>query len=396
MADGSARPVIIVGAGISGLLLAQYLTQSGIPFRIFERREDLATTNVGWGLTLSWSLPTLRNLLPAPLRERLPEAYVDSAAVERGEASAFPFFDLSTGELKAKTPLAPESQRIRVSRERFRKLLATDITIEWGETFTSYDTGEDCVSVRFEDGSQCVGCLLVGCDGAHSRVRRILLPKAQNNHIPIRVMGTKVHLTPSEIEPLRNLDSFFLQATSSRNNTFTYFSVLDAPGDEGGQTYTAQFVVSWPYRKELPVHDSLVAMPTSDTARLELLKTFAETWAEPIRSFALNLPNTVELKPLELSDWPPPRGIHDRGDGANHSIQDVQEIARKVAPMLSARSSENALRAAIDRYENEVTARCRPAVLASRQAALDAHEYGRINASSPLLSPRVMKLEFNE
>lgn len=130
MANKVETPIIVVGAGISGLLLAQYLTQAKIPFRIFERREDLETTNVGWGLTLTWSLPTLRDLLPASLWDRLPEAYVDRAAVERGEASAFPFFDLSTGELKAKTPLAPETRRIRVSREKFRKLLAIGISVE--------------------------------------------------------------------------------------------------------------------------------------------------------------------------------------------------------------------------------------------------------------------------
>lgn len=130
MAHNLENPLIIIGAGISGLLLAQHLTQAKIPFRIFERRENLETINEGWGLTLNWSLPTLRHLLPATLWDRLPEAYVDRAAVERGEASLFPFFDLSTGELKAKTPPAPESRRVRVNREKFRNLLATGIHIE--------------------------------------------------------------------------------------------------------------------------------------------------------------------------------------------------------------------------------------------------------------------------
>ncbi len=123
-------PVLIVGAGISGLLLAQYLRKEQIAFQIFERDADLATRGVGWGLTLHWSLPALRSLLPENLVRRLPEAYVDRAAVERGETSAFPFFDLSTGELKASTPAAPESQRIRVSRERLRHLLSAGIDIQ--------------------------------------------------------------------------------------------------------------------------------------------------------------------------------------------------------------------------------------------------------------------------
>ncbi|KAJ4181487.1 hypothetical protein NW755_011024 [Fusarium falciforme] len=126
----SPQPVLIIGAGISGLLLAQHLRQQGIPSRVFERDADLATRGAGWGLTLHWSLPALRSLLPGNLVDRLPEAYVDRSAVAEGLSSSFPFFDISTGELKASTPKAPESDRIRVTREGLRNVLATDIEIE--------------------------------------------------------------------------------------------------------------------------------------------------------------------------------------------------------------------------------------------------------------------------
>jgi flavin-dependent dehydrogenase len=134
MTSDQGKPVLIVGAGISGLLLAQYLRKSGIPFRIFERDTDLTTRGVGWGLTLHWSLPALRTLLPHDLLRRLPEAYVDRVAVEQDQVSTFPFFDLATGELKASTPKAPESQRIRVSREKLRLLLAAGVDIQVRET----------------------------------------------------------------------------------------------------------------------------------------------------------------------------------------------------------------------------------------------------------------------
>jgi 2-polyprenyl-6-methoxyphenol hydroxylase-like FAD-dependent oxidoreductase len=125
-------PVIIIGAGISGLLLAQQLHKSQTPYKIFERDSDFSTRGVGWGLTLHWSLPALQELLPQELFDQLRDTYVDRAAVERGESSTFPFFDLSTGEKKYSSPKAVESQRIRVTREKLRRLLATGIDIQVG------------------------------------------------------------------------------------------------------------------------------------------------------------------------------------------------------------------------------------------------------------------------
>lgn len=123
-------PALIIGAGISGLLLAQQFRQMGKPFLIFERDDSFSTRGLGWGLTLHWSLPALRALLPEDLLLRLPDTYVDRAAVERGESSTFPFFDLTTGELKGASPRAGENERIRVTREGLRRLLATDIDIQ--------------------------------------------------------------------------------------------------------------------------------------------------------------------------------------------------------------------------------------------------------------------------
>jgi hypothetical protein len=123
-------PILILGAGVSGLLLAQYLRKTGVPFVVFERDADLATRGLGWGLTIHWSLPALRSLLPAELVARLPEAYVDREAVEQGRASTFPFFDLSSGALVAATPKAGDDARIRVARDRFRRLLAAGIDIQ--------------------------------------------------------------------------------------------------------------------------------------------------------------------------------------------------------------------------------------------------------------------------
>lgn len=53
--------------------------------------------------------------------------------------------------------------------------------------------------------------------------------------------------------------------------------------------------------------------------------------------------------------------------------------------------STQALRDALDVYENDVFRRAEPSVLNSRQACVDAHDFTRILDESPLVSARVLK-----
>lgn len=71
------------------------------------------------------------------------------------------------------------------------------------------------------------------------------------------------------------------------------------------------------------------------------------------------------------------------------------DLVELVLPQVQDSSSLN-LRPALDRYEDKAVARTRPAVLASRQACLDAHQWSRISPASPLLSRRSINVKFNE
>ena len=44
--------VLIIGAGVGGLVLAQILHNYGVPFEIFERDEGSLTRKQGWALAL--------------------------------------------------------------------------------------------------------------------------------------------------------------------------------------------------------------------------------------------------------------------------------------------------------------------------------------------------------
>lgn len=123
---------LIIGAGITGLLLAQALKKHGVSFSIFDRDSSPgqdSTRTKGWGLALHWSLSNLYSLLPRDLVDRLPETYVDPS-VAKGD-SHFPFFDLDTGERRFEIR---SEERIRVSREALRNLLLEGISVKVGSS----------------------------------------------------------------------------------------------------------------------------------------------------------------------------------------------------------------------------------------------------------------------
>lgn len=123
----SQPPVIIVGAGITGLVLAQALKKHSIPFQVYERDPNPEYRGKGWGITIHWALNSLLGCLPQHLIDRLPEAYVDREATRNGENGNFLFFNLRTAEALWQVP---PSKRIRMAREKFRRLLMDGIDIK--------------------------------------------------------------------------------------------------------------------------------------------------------------------------------------------------------------------------------------------------------------------------
>jgi 2-polyprenyl-6-methoxyphenol hydroxylase-like FAD-dependent oxidoreductase len=69
------KPILIIGAGVVGLTLAQGLRAAGIPFQIFEQLEESSERSQGWGLTLHWSLNALERTIGPQLSARLSEVH---------------------------------------------------------------------------------------------------------------------------------------------------------------------------------------------------------------------------------------------------------------------------------------------------------------------------------
>ena len=80
-----------------------------------------------------------------------------------------------------------------------------------------------------------------------------------------------------------------------------------------------------------------------------------------------------------------PRSSRYRGEGANHGIVDAALLVDQLKKFHVGQISQSE---AIKTYEAEMIERTHAAVLMSRQAALDGHEWSAITDSSPLIGGR--------
>ncbi|KAL9622213.1 MAG: hypothetical protein Q9160_003396 [Pyrenula sp. 1 TL-2023] len=174
-------PVLIIGAGIGGLCLAQGLKKAAVNFEIYERDQSAAFRAQGYRLKIeATGDEALRTCLPPEVYQK----FLDSCAIfSLGETD----FNAVSGELtrsRQGSGLAG-GQGLKPARTADRTVLRSVLMsglenhLHYGKELLRYEElGEDgTVIAHFSDGSSVRGSLLVGADGARSVVRRQYLPE---------------------------------------------------------------------------------------------------------------------------------------------------------------------------------------------------------------------------
>jgi heterodisulfide reductase subunit A-like polyferredoxin len=77
-------PIIIIGAGLVGLTLAQALKKAGFEFEFYDRDSSLEERPAGWGITMHWALSALESCLPADVFRQLLSIQVNPAEGGKG------------------------------------------------------------------------------------------------------------------------------------------------------------------------------------------------------------------------------------------------------------------------------------------------------------------------
>lgn len=172
----------IVGAGLGGLVLARVLDMNGIDAVVYERESSRGARGQGGMLDLD-SRTGQRAMREAGLINQF-------HAIARREGQDLRLLEPDgTLLLQADTPDDAPLERPEVDRADLRNLLLDSLpehAVRWGHAFAHADHG----LLHFANGNSATYDLLVGADGADSRVRALLTDALPAHTGPCSPAGT--------------------------------------------------------------------------------------------------------------------------------------------------------------------------------------------------------------
>jgi 2-polyprenyl-6-methoxyphenol hydroxylase-like FAD-dependent oxidoreductase len=277
-----------------------------------------------------------------------------------------------------------EDQEYNVSRMTLRQVLFTGMEdlISFDKTFTHYEQHpDDTVTAHFADGETATGDVLVGADGANSRVRRQHLPHAGHTETGLIGISGKVALTANNADllPVRAMDG--LSMLFDRRGQFGIIHAMRLPWQDGAPkegigASDATLIAAWPglrydnttdylswglsTSKSLAPHDVL---HRDGDALHELALALTADWdprwrelittSDPSADLALSIRTSDPIPPWQPSDVTLlGDAIHTmtpgRGAGANTALRDARELRDR---LVRVRDGELAKNQAIGDYE---------------------------------------------
>lgn len=341
--------IAVIGAGPAGLTCARVLKLHDIDATVYDVDAHLTARDAGGTLDLHADSGQIA----------IEDAHLlaEFTALARPEGQATTARDHNGTVLRAFVPDESDTAAPEIDRGELRTLLADHVDdIRWGHKLTAATKHDDTVRLTFANGTETTADLVIGADGAWSRVRPLL-----TDATPYYTGVTFVEVRFADVD-----------------HRHPHIAELVGDGhlfarDGEGHAIIAQRNGDGHVRAYIGVRTG-----EPDTTRENLLTEFA-AWAELMRQFltdhdgdAINRPLYALPAPLT---WPHTTGVTLLGDaahlmspfggfGANLAMLDGAELARAIA-------EEPTIDQAITRYEATMLPRAGKHATESNQALAD-------------------------
>jgi 2-polyprenyl-6-methoxyphenol hydroxylase-like FAD-dependent oxidoreductase len=390
--------VIIAGGGIGGLALAQSLRKTGVDVAVYERDRHRTDRLQGFRIHISPHGS-------AALHECLPTDLFSAFVASSGKGGAFRFATEQLDELlrlDVHTGGPPERGHYGVSRITLRQILLAGLgdAVHFDKQLLRYEREPGGpVTAYFADGSSATGDVLVGADGAGSRVRAQYLPQARRIDTGVLAIAGKYLLTEesrARLAPML-LDGPVSVIPPKACGMFCAPHEFDAtapmPAGVGGNDQhdpglhldNTKPYVFWAFAAKRAGYPIEREPETLDRAQLhQLAKLMIADWSPDLRRLvgesAIETTTTLPILSSEpIQPWDSTNvtllgdAIHSmtpfRGIGANTALRDAQLLGRK---LIAADRDETPLVAGIHAYEAEMIDYGFAAVRASLRSARQA------------------------
>lgn len=374
----------IIGGGTGGLCLAQALHKAGVPVAVYERSGVRTDRLQGYRVHINpKGSSALHECLPAEQWQTFMETCGSAGGAFGFVTEQMRELLLIEADITSGTEHDPARSHHSVSRITLHQVLSTglDGVLHLDKEFDRYEHASDgTVTCYFTDGTTATADVLVGADGANSRVRRQYLPDAQRVDTGIRAIAGKLPLTdetrswlpnqmqrgPNNVMPPSGCGMFMAPHDLSD-------SVLPVTTSGGAETRDLHFdnttsYLMWAYAatqdKFSCGNAELSAMGNADLR--DLAGGQIRTWHPNLRRMVADTPQeTMSLLPIRTSvpvkQWETTNitvlgdAIHSmtpfRGIGANTALRDAQLLARN---LIAAAHGQRELLEAIRGYETQM------------------------------------------
>jgi 2-polyprenyl-6-methoxyphenol hydroxylase-like FAD-dependent oxidoreductase len=277
------KPILISGAGLSGLLLARSLRSRNIPFELYERDSAGTSRSQGYRIRLSsQGLNALETVLS-------PEAYTDFKAGcsdnGSGQILGYDAITMEEKQFGGGGPPKGAGQVLGVDRAFLRNQLLRGIeeVTHFNKACIGYDISSEGVTARFADGTTSAeGSMLVGADGIYSKITKQLT----ENQLKVYDTGARMIHGSSPRSAYEPLAKGRFAAFSITDNTVENRKVamITNVRDEPDSTHFGFVLVGGPGTFEAPNNDFSV----TGQAAVDIAVDVTKDWADGVKGILTN------------------------------------------------------------------------------------------------------------